>query len=130
MQTSDSHDRKIPMASSSSYQLPNDAQPPVYTDEDAQALFAPSSGFQRPGAIHPLRLAMVVPQLSLGIESPFVRAYSPELAVSGVEMVDWLKFCDGLVNLRVCFLISQKTKLTISFCRSLHRISHSLLVLR
>ncbi|KAG8853740.1 hypothetical protein FRB96_007994, partial [Tulasnella sp. 330] len=85
------------MASGASYnQLPTKGQPPVYTDEDAKAPFIPSSGFQKPAVVRPLRLAMAVPHISLGIDAPLSHAYSPEFAAPGIEMDDWLEFYDEL----------------------------------
>ncbi|KAG8991167.1 hypothetical protein FRB93_002872 [Tulasnella sp. JGI-2019a] len=96
MQTSYSDDKKMPMASSSS-QPHLETPAPAYTDEDAKALFIPSAGFDyQPSAIRPLHLPLALPQLMTGIDSPFARAYAPELAEHGIEMMDWLKFCDGL----------------------------------
>ncbi|KAG8846702.1 hypothetical protein FRB96_001938 [Tulasnella sp. 330] len=97
MQPPSFDDRKMPVTQrSSSDQPPNEGQPRVCTDEDIQALFVPSSGLQKPSVVRPLPLAVAVPQISLGIDAPFARAYSPELAASGIEMDDWLEFCDGL----------------------------------
>ncbi|KAG8873666.1 hypothetical protein FRB98_008854 [Tulasnella sp. 332] len=67
---------------------------PAYTDDDARVLFpvyAPP-----PGVIIPLRLPLCIPQLSIGMEAPFARAYSAEILQSGIEQDDLLKFIDGL----------------------------------
>ncbi|KAG9003693.1 hypothetical protein FRB93_010914 [Tulasnella sp. JGI-2019a] len=67
---------------------------PTYTNDDAQALFdvhTPS-----PYQLSSLRLPLCIPQLSIGIEAPFARAYSSELIQSGIEQEDLLKFIDGL----------------------------------
>lgn len=70
--------------------------PPTYTEEDAKLLFSPPSPPHSP--VQNIPLPFCVPQLSTGLESPFVRAYSPALAGSGISQEDWLKFTDGLVR--------------------------------
>ncbi|KAG8873515.1 hypothetical protein FRB97_006658 [Tulasnella sp. 331] len=80
-------------ASSRSYP-PSD--PPAYTDEDARALFDIPHPPRYFGQTTRLRLPLAVPQSGTGINDPFVRAYAPELSASGIDQLDWLKFCDGL----------------------------------
>jgi len=76
---------------------PSNTSLPAYTDDDARALFdldaAPPPDLNH---ISPLRLPLCIPQLTIGIEAPFARAYNYELLKSGIEQVDLLKFIDGL----------------------------------
>lgn len=65
----------------------------AYTTEDALALFpdpAPLSDVPRP-----LPRPVAIPQISAVFDSPFVRAY-PQIAPSGIDVEDWMKFLDGL----------------------------------
>ncbi|KAG9001707.1 hypothetical protein FRB94_004586 [Tulasnella sp. JGI-2019a] len=68
---------------------------PPYTNKDAQALFTPLAAVP-PASIRPLPFPLAIPHTSLGTNSPFARAYSHELATSGISVEDWLKFTDGL----------------------------------
>lgn len=75
----------------------NSGVPPAYTDTDAELLFGtppppppPQSTRQR------LDLPVCLPQITSGYDSPFARAYNPQLGAVGIEEDEWLKFLDAL----------------------------------
>lgn len=81
--------------------------PPAYTDSDAELLFDTRS----PTAELPkqrLDLPVCLPQITNGYDSPFARAYNPQLEASGIERDEWLKFLDALniAMVRILFLSS------------------------
>jgi hypothetical protein len=68
--------------------------PSDFTDSDAELLlgtFPPP-----PATCKPPDVPVCLPQTVSGYDSPFARAYNPQLSQSGIEEVDWLKFLDGL----------------------------------
>jgi hypothetical protein len=70
-----------------------DGDLPQYTDDDAKALFdAPPP----PASSEPLTLPLALPQINSNYDAPFLRAYNADLAKSGINQDDWLKFIDGL----------------------------------
>jgi len=70
--------------------------PPAYTDSDAKLVFGtpppppPESTRQR------LQLPICLPQTTSGYDSPFARAYNPQLEASGIEQEEFLNFLDAL----------------------------------
>ena len=74
--------------------FPSEETPPAYTDSDAKALFPtpppPTVTSQR------LPVPICLPQVTRGYDSPFARGWHPQLATSGIEQDDWLKFLDSL----------------------------------
>jgi hypothetical protein len=70
--------------------------PPAYTDADAELLL----DIQRPPTAESpsqrLDLPLCLPQTTSGYDSPFARAYNPQLEASGIEQDEWLKFLDAL----------------------------------
>ncbi|KAL5527873.1 hypothetical protein ACEPAG_6674 [Sanghuangporus baumii] len=70
--------------------------PPAYSNEDAVALFPEFRAAPERSRLVPLRLPLCLPQGTAGSNAAFLRAYSPELQASGVQMNDWLHFVDGL----------------------------------
>lgn len=82
-------DKKI----ESDFAQPADAPPP-FTDEDTSKLLGDLP--PPPQSLRPLTLPVCLPQTVSGYDAPFARAYNPELAASGIEAGDWLKFLDGL----------------------------------
>ncbi|KAL5529953.1 hypothetical protein ACEPAF_6210 [Sanghuangporus sanghuang] len=70
--------------------------PPAYSNEDAVVLFSEFRTVPERSHLVPLRLPLCLPQGTAGSNAAFVRAYSPELQASGVEMNDWMHFVDGL----------------------------------
>lgn len=69
-------------------------QPPEYTDSDAQNLF--NSPRTPPKDVQALALPLGLPQILNGFDTPFLRAWNPDLELSGIEQDDWLGFIDGL----------------------------------
>lgn len=72
-----------------------DGAPPAYTNLDAELVFGtpvppPANGSRR------LQLPICLPQITGGYDSPFARAYNPQLAESAIEQDDFLKFLDAL----------------------------------
>jgi hypothetical protein len=80
--------------SKSSISTPKTESPPNFTDSDAEILLG--SFPLPPASCKPLPVPVCLPQTVSGYDSPFARAFNPELVTSGVEEVDWLKFLDGL----------------------------------
>jgi hypothetical protein len=74
--------------------------PPSYTDEDAAILLGKFPPPQ--DSLRPLAVPVCLPQTVSGYDSPFARAYNPELVESGIGELDWLKFIDGLNIAIVC----------------------------
>lgn len=74
--------------------LETPAPPSDFTDSDAELLlgtFPPP-----PATCKPLSVPVCLPQTVSGYDSPFARAFNPQLSDSGIDEVDWLKFLDGL----------------------------------
>lgn len=61
-------------------------EPPTYTESDALVLFSPEMNDNLDG-LTPLSRPVCVPQVDPSFDSPFVRAYPPALASSGIAMV-------------------------------------------
>jgi len=82
--------------------------PPAYTDNDAKLVFGtppsplPSFKTQR------LQLPICLPQITGGYDSPFARAYNPQLAASGIEQVEFLNFLDAL-NIAMVGLVTHRS---------------------
>lgn len=70
-------------------------EPPTYTESDALVLFSPDTNDNLDG-VTPLSRPVCVPQVDASFDSPFVRAYTPALAQSGITLEEWLVFSDGL----------------------------------
>jgi hypothetical protein len=70
--------------------------PPAYTDLDAELVFGspplPPPEFTR----QHLQLPICLPQITSGYDSPFARAYNPQLSASGIEEDEFLNFLDAL----------------------------------
>lgn len=69
--------------------------PPPYTDNDAKIVYAtppPPSQYHR----QRLQLPVCLPQVTGGYDSPFARGYNPQLAASGIDQDEFLKFLDAL----------------------------------
>jgi hypothetical protein len=78
----------------------SDAALSNFTDSDAELLLG---AFPPPPAdCKPLAGPVCLPQTVAGYDSPFARAFNPELLASGIEETDWLKFLDGLNIAIVC----------------------------
>lgn len=75
-------------------QIPSTDQLPTYTEDDAEELLGQYP--PPPRDVEPLPLPVAVPQIASSYDSPFLRAYNPELERSGVEQEEWLRFVDGL----------------------------------
>lgn len=61
-------------------------EPPTYTESDALVLFSPDTNDNLDG-VTPLSCHVCVPQVDASFDSPFVRAYPPALAQSGITLV-------------------------------------------
>jgi hypothetical protein len=69
--------------------------PPTYTDLDAELVFGTPP--PPPDASRQLLQAPIcLPQITGGYDSPFARAYNPQLAASGIELDEFLNFLDAL----------------------------------
>lgn len=73
-----------------------DVPPPAYTDSDAELLFGTPPPPPTDANKQHLHVPVCLPQITGGYDSPFARGYNPQLAVSGIEENDWLRFLDSL----------------------------------
>lgn len=80
---------------------PNGA-PPEYTEEDAAQLFGAVPLAPPRSSLRILDVPVALPQTSNSYDAPFSRGWDPLMEESGVEMVDWLRFIDGLNIAMVC----------------------------
>jgi hypothetical protein len=70
--------------------------PPAYTDSDAELVFGTPAPPPPESARQQLQLPICLPQITSGYDSPFARAYNPQLQASGIEQEEFLNFLDGL----------------------------------
>lgn len=92
----------------------SDEPPPAYEDSDAEVLFG-TPPLPGPGTVKErLPLPICLPQVTRGYDSPFARGWHPQLATSGIEQEDWLRFLDSLniamvseieTGIIVCYII-------------------------
>ena len=69
---------------------------PAYTDEEAELVYRTPPPPQYESARQRLQLPVCLPQITGGYDSPFARAYNPQLEASGIERDEFLKFLDAL----------------------------------
>lgn len=87
-------------------------EPPAYTDADAELLFDIRHPPTAESSRQRLDLPLCLPQTTSGYDSPFARAYNPQLEASGIEQDEWLKFLDALNIAMVGILLLPRFRLT------------------